>query len=279
MNARPRRPAAKGRAERPARQTPTAVDPRIARRRAEVDRARLAVRRSRFVTVGAVLAVCAALGAVTRTPLLDVDRVQVAGAVRSERAAVVEATGVAPGDAMTDLDTRRIGRRLEATLPWVATAEVSRSWPSTIRVTLVERTVVAQVADPSGRWFLVAADGTLVAEAPAPDPNHVTIDGVVPDAVVGGRLVDRAVAGTAVLGAASDGVRTRVRALRYVGDDAIELVLRPEGRVAFGAVDQVDQKLRDLDTVLARVDLSCLAIIDLGVPAHPVLQRQDGCGS
>jgi cell division protein FtsQ len=192
---------------------------------------------------------------------------------------VVEATGVALGAAMTDLETRRIERRLEATLPWVATAEVSRSWPSTVRVTLVERTVVAQVADPTGRWFLVAADGTLVAEVPAPDPGYVTIDGVVPDAVVGGRLVDRAAAGTAVLGSASDGVRSRVRALRYVGDDAIEFVLRPEGRVAFGTVDQVDQKLRDLDTMLARVDLSCLAIIDLGVPAHPVLQRQDGCGS
>ncbi|MBM3684598.1 MAG: FtsQ-type POTRA domain-containing protein [Actinobacteria bacterium] len=269
------------RAARPTsiRPTPSSVDPRIARRRAEVARARLQLRRSRLVLVGAVLGAIGVAAGVTRTPLLDVDRFAVAGAERTTREAVVAATGVVAGSPMTDLIPTEVERRLEATLPWVATAEVSRSWPSTLRVTLVERSVVAQATDPSGRWFLVSADGVLVTEAQAADPFLVTIDGVVPDAVVGGRLVDRAAAGTAVLGAASDGVRTRIRTLRFTGEDSIELTLRPEGRVAFGAVEQADQKLRDLDTVLARVDLSCLAIIDLAVPAHPVLQRVDGCGS
>ena len=103
------------------------VDHRIAQRRRQVaaDRRRRWLRRTG--AVAAVLALVAGAAALTRTPLLDVDELLVRGHVRTPEAAVLAARGLAVGDPILELDEAGAEAAVRA-LPWVADADVSRSW-------------------------------------------------------------------------------------------------------------------------------------------------------
>ena len=61
-----------------------------------------------------------------------------------------------------------------------------------------------------------------------------------------------------------------------VGLDGTDLVLdlAAGGRVRLGDPGDLDDKLVSLETMLARVDLRCLAELDLGVPSAPALSRR-----
>ncbi len=234
-------------------------------------------RRNRLLVPIGLVIVAASAWALTRSSLLDADRVVVAGTERTTPEEVLSAARLAPGDQLVDLDAVAVRRRIEATLPWVASARVSRSWPGTLRITVVERRAVAQVQAVDGRWFMIDVGGRLLDTADLPDPALVTIDGTVPEGEPGAMLVDRAARAVAVLDGLSPGLQTRIGLLRFVGTDEVEFGLRPAGRVALGRPEQVAQKLQDLDTVLARVDGACLSAIDLRVPAKPLVQRNADC--
>jgi cell division septal protein FtsQ len=89
------------------------VDPRIQARRDEVERAgHRRRRRWRFAILGA-LALVAAAWFVTRTALLDVDRLEVEGASHLDPEAVRTASGVVVGDPLLDVDEGDVRARLQ----------------------------------------------------------------------------------------------------------------------------------------------------------------------
>jgi hypothetical protein len=53
----------------------------------------------------------------------------------------------------------------------------------------------------------------------------------------------------------------------------IALKLDPRGIVRFGGADQVAAKVRAIETVLASLDTSDLAVLDVRLPSSPVLTR------
>jgi hypothetical protein len=77
----------------------------------------------------------------------------------------------------------------------------------------------------------------------------------------------------AIAAALPPDVRAKV-VLVVVSPDGAELRLRPEGTVKLGSLDRLDEKLRTTETLLARADLRRLAVLDVRVPANPVLTRQ-----
>jgi hypothetical protein len=58
----------------------------------------------------------------------------------------------------------------------------------------------------------------------------------------------------------------------------VELRLDPAGVVHFGTLTDLDAKLVAADTVLAQGSSYCIAVVDVGVPASPVLTRRPECG-
>ena len=113
-----------------------------------------------------------------RSPMLDVDRVQVLGGQTTGMDALQRALGIGIGDQMVDLDLGAAERRLEQ-LPWVRTARVVRSWPATLRVIVVERQPEARIADPDGRWWLADGTGRLLDVVSDPPPDLLQVDGYV----------------------------------------------------------------------------------------------------
>ena len=80
-----------------------------------------------------------------RSPLLDVDRVQVVGAERVAVADVTRAAGSGPGTPLVDVDLGG-ARAGVAALPWVDEVRVTRHWPGTVRIVVTERHEVARCA-------------------------------------------------------------------------------------------------------------------------------------
>jgi len=252
------------------------VDPRFEARRAAVARDERRRRLGRLGTVVLLLALAMATFGLTRSSLTDVDTVTVTGRNRSDREQILAASGITLGTQLTDIDTAYAARRIESLVPWVAAARVSRNWPASVRITVVERQPVAQVQAEDGSWLLVDAAGHLLEATPLPEAGLKTVEGTAPGARPGAVLDEASARGVGVLAQMSPGLLSRVSGLRYRETD-VELMLVPGATVAFGAPDQVQMKLLALETVLARVDQSCVSAIDIRVPRRPLVRRDPVC--
>lgn len=254
---------------------PAPIDPRIRARRIEVQRGVGRRRLQRLVDVGVVLVVVAGFAAALRSPLLDVDAVEVRGAGHTPTAAVLERAGLEPGDQLMDVDLRAAGERV-AELPWVDEVRLHRRLDGTVEVTLTERTPVALVGEGESA-VLVDGEGRALAlgtDAPEVASEVVRLTGL--DAALE--------PGSSLPASAGEAMTLATRIAGLPGLD-MELVLGDDvvGRldsgieVRFGTAAQVDAKVRSLRTVLEQVDLTCAAVIDVRTPGSPVLTREEGC--
>lgn len=248
--------------------------PRIRARRAEV--ARSAGRR-RLRRANVVLAVvCAAVWTLVglRSPLLDVDRVQVSGVERTSEAQVRAAAGLAPGDAMAELDLDSARRRV-ADLPWVRTAVARRLWPGTVRIVVVERQPLAAVRGPRG-WSRVDADGHVLDRTSRRPPGLVALAGAR-SGVPGGLLAQADRVALSTLGRlppalVADAVTAR-------GDPSgLVLELADGFEVVIGDASDLRAKATAAVAVRRAADVARGCRIDVRVPTAPFLTPADTCG-
>jgi cell division protein FtsQ len=249
------------------------VDPRMRERWIA---ARRAEGRKRLKALIAVLvAMFLALGAfgVTRSPLLAVQHVEVTGAVHTTRDAVLAATGLGRRPQMLDLDLGGMRRQVTA-LPWVESASVTRHWPTSVVVQLVEREPLAVVPDGHGQPMLVDGAGRVLDPA-GPDQTLPVIQGLPPAAGPGSFVDD---AGRAALqiarvipAALPAGGPVKLQAIQVAPDGSVAAALAPNITVVFGTADNLNAKLLALSTLLERVEPSTVATIDVRVADSPIL--------
>jgi cell division protein FtsQ len=273
------RPAREPRQRRPRRQVeapPVAtVDPRFSARRVAVRRDAGRRRLRKVAVLGVLVVLVAGAAGLTRTPLLDLDTIAVEGAATlgaDQIRAVVADAGVRPGQPLLDLDAGRAEAALEA-LPGIEEAHVTRHWPGSITIEVVERVPVAAMT-VAGGIALVGADGIVVDVQPGPSAL-VAVDG--PSTLAPGDRVD-ATALLAVAAALPDSVRALVSGIGEAGDGGVELRLAAGGVARLGSADRLAEKLVALQTMLTEVDTTCLAILDLQVPSAPTIDRAPECG-
>jgi cell division protein FtsQ len=254
------------------------IDPRIRARRDEVARARIGriLRVARWTLIAA--AVPALLFALTRSPGLDVDRIVVGGAHRTGVRAVAQASGVEFGDPLTDVDLQEAARRIER-MPWVLDAVVERDLPDTVRIVVTERVAVA-AARPSGAeagtaFALLDDTGHVVGHATS--PIGLPVVDVLDELPSPGTRLDASTAQVlAVAAALPPELGSEVGRL-WAEDGSVVLTRRAGGTVRLGSADDLEEKVRALRTITAKVDLSCLDVLDLRVPSAPVVTRTDPC--
>ena len=256
--------------DRAARPQPP-IDPRMRERRLSVKRDE-GRRRLRILVMGASVPVLlGGLYGLSRSPLLDVDTVAVQGATRTPRAAVASAARLDRHPPMVDVDTAAVRHAVER-LPWVATAHVTRRWPGTVEVRLLERTPAATLAEAGGGWATVDASGRVVVAGASQPPGLVTMAGVAAPAP--GEVADERTRGAlVVLEALPAALDARVKSLDVAPDGSLELHLDAAPTVVFGPPAQVHEKLVALVTLLERADLKGATGIDVRVPTAPVLTR------
>ncbi len=259
--------------ERPAPAPSPSAHPRMRARRAEV--ARSAGRR-RLRRVKVLLAVVCAIVwslVLVRSPLLDVDRVQVVGAHHTAPADVRAAAATPRGTPMAEVDLDR-ARRQVAALPWVAEVQVSRLWPGTVRLVVTERTPVATVAHPDG-WATLDAEGRVLAVT-GEAPDLPVLDGT--RAVAPGHRLDRDDrAALEVVGALAEPLVDSVVGVATTAE-GIELALDDGFRALFGDGSEVRAKAAATVAVGQHATVEGDACrIDVRVPSAPVLTSGRGC--
>lgn len=221
------------------RRRPAPVVPAGPRRaaRARADRAARRSRRLRRSLQGLLLLVpLAAVGWVLlASSWLAVDRVVLTGLGRLSQEQVRAAVDVAPGTPLARVDTGAVADAVRG-LPPVASVEVERSWPGTLRVAVRERRVAAGV-QRDGEVVLVDADGVGFATEPGLPPGVVRLE--VEDA----RPDDPATrAALAVTGALPAELRRRVLAVSAEDRDSVVLRLDGDQRVVWGPPGQTATK-------------------------------------
>ena len=271
------------------------IDPRIRSRRIHVRRTAGRRRLKRLTLALAVVAAVVLAVAATRTPLLDVDHVRVTGVDGARAEAVLEAAAVASDQPLVSLDGGAVAARVEE-LPWVASAQVSRSWPATVRVRVTERVVVAAVQVTEDHVALVDADGYVVAieqgAVGGPADGGDDQGGGEPAGADGG-ATSGALVLTGIEGPISEGRRldgeardaltvAAAVAERMPGEVAavstdLDAELVAGGVVRFGTTDDLAEKITAVKTVLSDVDTACMALLDVRVPGSPALTRNQGC--
>ena len=252
-----------------------AVDPRIRARRASVARDAGRRRLRRLFALAAVIGVALLALALTWTPALDIERIDVRGASHTSPDAVTEAAGITPGDPLAWFDADAAEQGIAA-LPWVDHVVITRSWTGEVGIEVTERTPVAGIVAPGGgAWLLVDGEGRVLATVGAEPTDVAVVDGVTASAEPGDRL-DNALGALAVAAAIPEGLRPDVARVSGTGAE-FEAALRAGGVIALGGPDEAEAKLRAAAAVLATVTPGCVDRLDVALPDAPALVRVPGC--
>ena len=151
------------------------------------------------MAVAAVFAICAAiLWTVFASPFMAASNVVVVGNHSLTSAQIAQAARVPIGRPLARLDLESVVSRIDA-IPAVLSVVVSRSYPHTVRIAVVERVPVAAVRSPNGDWHLVDAGGVSFdtsAQVPAGMP---VITGTAAIPGVGRALLEACAAVSAAL--------------------------------------------------------------------------------
>jgi cell division protein FtsQ len=250
------------------------IDPRIKERRVSVLREQ-GRRRLRAVLI--VLAVLCAAGAawlVVESPLLGVHSVKVDGAAHESADLVAKTAAVKKGSALLFLDTGAIARRVE-TLPWVLDAHVERSWPSSVKITVIERRPVAWVtrrgAPAANSVALVDAAGRVLAVAAAPPRGLVGISDVRPVPALGATIAAKDLAG--IVAHIPLALRAQTTAIAANSSGVVLVLARSSAAdsVRLGDAGELADELAAASAVLDRLSREHANVhyIDVSVPDAP----------
>ncbi|MDQ2725473.1 MAG: FtsQ-type POTRA domain-containing protein, partial [Actinomycetota bacterium] len=272
------------------------MDPRFKERWVRVQREQGHRRlRAAAAAASAVIVIAGGVGAAF-SPLLAVRHVRVAFTAHVAAGQVLAVTGLGDHRPMVEVNAAAAVSRLD-TLPWVASARVSRQWPSTVAVTIAERRPIAQVA-VAGGVVDVDATGRVLTQPQAATAALPTLMGAPaagrPGTWLAGtsrlsRPLGRVGASLVVASALPASVADRVATVTVDGHGMVTLALLPGsttitlGEVAAPGDPPGDpaggtavtgsrlpvtlaRQVAALSTLLSTVDLSKVAQIDLTVP-------------
>lgn len=202
-------------------------------------------RRRLAVTLTATACAFALIGyfVLWHTPLIAVRGLRVRGAKSVSAASVLTAAQISTGSPMAALDTAAAAVRIER-IPQIAAATVSRDWPGTVLISVVERVPAALV--PAGSGYAVVDSGGVVfghsADLRAGLPV-IDVSGAAKDA----QVVPGALAALRALPADLD---RRISSITATDPYAITLTLTDGGTVNWGGGDGAVDKARALVALL-----------------------------
>ncbi len=178
------------------------------------------------------------------TPLMSTRSVAVTGLSEVTEGEVVAAAAVAPGTPLLQVDTDAVAERV-AEIRRIASVRVQRQYPSTLRVTVVERIPVV-VRDYSDGVHLFDRDGVDFATAPPP-PGVPYLDTENP-----GPTDPSTMAALQVMTSLRPDVASLVGRVSAPSAAAITLTLADGRVVVWGTTDRTEEKALKLAALLTQ---------------------------
>lgn len=220
-------------------------------------------RPSGWVTLGALAGVLVVVAALVWlllfSPVLAVGAVEVTGSQGDNAAAVRQIAAIPAGLPLARVDTDAVGERLRL-LPHVESVSVQRSWPSTVRIDVVEREPVA-VVDVDGAQWLIDRRGVLFAQV-------TEVPAGVPLLEVEGADERTTRAALEVIAAVPADVSSRLARVSAQSPDSVVLHLAGGRTVIWGSAEDSERKALVLTGVFDQPG----GTIDLSSPSTVVLR-------
>ncbi|MBC6447699.1 cell division protein FtsQ/DivIB [Actinokineospora xionganensis] len=228
--------------------------PRAADRPRRLTRRRYLVRRA--TVLGSFLGVIALVYVVLFTSVFGVRGVEVFGTTVLTHDDVRKAAAVEAGSPLVRLDTDEIAARVAA-LPRVRSVDVRRSYPVTVRITLVERTPFAVITKPDG-VHLVDVDGVDFGVVPVAPPGLPQLAAADPPTIK---------AAVTVLAAVPDPLRPQVASVSAETVGNVKITLADGRLVKWGSAEHSDRKAAVLGPLLTQPG----KVYDVGTPDFPTI--------
>ena len=178
------------------------------------------------------------------TPIMSARSTVITGLGAVTQEEVEQAAAIKPGTPLLQIDTDTVAERV-ATIRRVASARVQREYPSTLRVTVVERVPVVVKDYPDGP-HLFDRDGVDFAAAPPP-PGLPYLDAETP-----GPSDPPTKAALQVLTALRPEVAGQVSRVAAPSVAAITLTLNDGREVVWGTTDRTEEKALKLAGLLTQ---------------------------
>ena len=213
-----------------------------------------------LIGAGVLLAAGALAWVVYGTAVLGVREVRVVGAEALPVDQVLAAAAVRPDRPLARVDLDEVGARVRD-LPAVDRAVVTRSWPSTVVIEVVERVAVAAV--PSGGAFLLIDDEGVPFRTVAAPPAGLPLARLGTPAAGD----ENTASALTVLAALSDELREQLVAVSVASPVRIRLELR-QGRVVVWGDDTDSDRKSTVATALLRekgneIDVSAPRVVSI----------------
>lgn len=219
-----------------------------------------------WTVVGATVVMAVLAGWVLwGSTLLAVQEVRITGLDLLSPAEVHAAAGVADHTPMLRVDRAEVADRVDALAP-VAAVAVERAWPRTLVIHVVERTGVA-VVSVGERLHLMDAEGVLfhpVAQPPVGLPTLALAEPGPDDPATRAALV--------VLAALTPQLESELETLTVTGPARIRLELTSGPTVVWGDETTSDEKARVATALLERGQAGPEQVIDVSSPQVVVLR-------
>jgi cell division protein FtsQ len=201
--------------------------------------------RRRVIALTLVLGTLGLLYGVYFTPLLGVRSVEVLGTKDLTKPQVLDAAAVPSGNPMLTINLAAIRDRVAA-LNRVASVNVSRSWPATVRIDVAERVAVGVIKTPTGAHLIdhTAKDFATVAAAPAGLPELQLTSSAANDPT--------AVAVVQVLMAVPDKIRAEVLSVSAKSPNSVVLALSAGRQVRWGGAADSPRKAAVLAALMSQ---------------------------
>jgi cell division protein FtsQ len=192
---------------------------------------------------------------------LAVDGVEIEGLDVLDRAEVRRVADVPMGKPLATVSVDAIEARVESLAP-VKAVDVSRAWPSRVRIAVLEREAVA-VVERDGVVRGLDEEGVLFRTFPA-------VPAELPVVRMSARTRTEALAEAAgVIDALPDELAKRVDHLAVETMDSISLELRNGRTVFWGSAAESGRKAEVLEVLLRQK----ASVYDVSVPGQPTIER------
>lgn len=240
------------------------VDPRLARRRREVQEASARRRLRWTISLLAVALLTGLVIAVFQSSWLAVESITIEGANRADVNTILTTAGVEQGVAMVTVRAGEVEDALRQD-PWVAEAQVRVVWPRSIEVYVVEHIPIARVKN-GDTWLVASPQGAVLARGQRLVEPYVEIEAGTLTA--GDRIEDPQVIAALEFIAA---LPIELKEGLVVSSTSGDLVAEVAGHeILLGAITDMAQKAVTL-AVLLEEGIASDASINLVSPLRPAV--------
>lgn len=238
--------------------------------RGEVRRFTKRARRRRtiaLVTAGSLVLLALVVGVAAYSPLMAVKTIEITGTQRVSAQDIQNSLADQVGVPLTLVDRAAVGRVL-GSYPLVRSYSVQTRPPSTLIVSVVERTPVGVIAD-GAEFDLVDPAGVVIETAPAAQEGYPLLG--TPNGSASGAAF-RATA--RVLLTLPDALEGQVVSAAATTGDDVSLTLADGAVVFWGGSDDSALKAVVLEKLMAATDPAAVASYDVSSPEAAVVARR-----